>query len=372
MLYREYGATGMNVSAIGFGAMRFQSIDDPDVCAAMVRQAYDAGINYFDTAPGYFGGKSEERLGLAFRGMKKTRRERPFHVSTKSNKAEPGEIRKDLEASLGRLGLDCVDVFHMWWVVRPEWYHDRKARGALKEFSRLKEEGLAKHIALSSHMAGDEIAGVLADYGFDGVLLGYSAMNAGFRDAALTAAAKDRRGVVVMNPLGGGIIPANAEKFDFLRTQPEETVVEGALRFLINDKRITVVLVGFGNSAHVEEAVRAAEGFKAIPAKRIASMRKNLARKCDTMCTGCGYCLPCPQGLPVSRLMQSYNDFIFNGKVQSLLGTMQYGYDVHNAPLDTCTQCGICAERCTQKLPIPERIAEMHGYVEERRAKEKK
>ena len=69
MQLRRYGRSGPEVSAIGFGAMRFENIADADACAAMVKRAYDLGINYFDTAPGYFGGQSEERLGLLMAGQ---------------------------------------------------------------------------------------------------------------------------------------------------------------------------------------------------------------------------------------------------------------------------------------------------------------
>ena len=58
MLYNTYGSTGVKVSAIGFGGMRFPDQDDTDACASLVKAAYDAGVNYFDTASGY--GKSEE------------------------------------------------------------------------------------------------------------------------------------------------------------------------------------------------------------------------------------------------------------------------------------------------------------------------
>ena len=63
MIYRTYGSTGLKVSAIGFGAMRFEDQQSPDDCTELVKDAYDAGINYFDTAPGY--GKSEEIFGIA-------------------------------------------------------------------------------------------------------------------------------------------------------------------------------------------------------------------------------------------------------------------------------------------------------------------
>jgi len=369
MIYRNFGTTGIRVSAIGFGGMRFQKIDEPDACVSMMLKAHGYGINYFDTAPGYFSGKSEERFGLGFREMARRSGRESFIASTKSNKAEPAEVRKDIEESLQRMGLDYVDVFHVWWVVKPGWYYDRKAKGALREFTRLKEEGLVRHIALSSHMSGDEVDGVLADYPFDSVLLGYSAMNAAFRDAALDSAARRGKAVVAMNPLGGGIIPENAGRFEFLRTQEGESVVEAAIRYLLNDGRITVVLVGFGNEAHIDESARAVEGFQPIPAARIAEMRRQLAGGFDNMCTGCGYCMPCPVGLHVPKLMQSYNAYLFKNSPASLTGAMKYGYGVLDAPLADCTRCGLCADRCTQRLPIPDRIAEMRGIVAEEDAR---
>ena len=70
MIYREYGSAGIEVSAIGFGGMRFVNQNNIEECASLVKAAYEAGINYFDTAPGY--GKSEELFGAAFKEMKKT------------------------------------------------------------------------------------------------------------------------------------------------------------------------------------------------------------------------------------------------------------------------------------------------------------
>jgi predicted aldo/keto reductase-like oxidoreductase len=364
MMVRSYGSTGIDVSAIGFGGMRFGQIDDEDVCAELVKHAYDRGINYFDTAPGYFGGKSEERFGLAFRDMKKTRDEKPFYVSTKSNQGDPDAIRRDLEQSLERMGLDYIDFYHMWWVVRSEWYYDRKAKGALEAFSRLKEEGLIKHVCLSSHMSGEEIEDVLADYDFDGVLLGYSAINFLYRERALDAAANGGKGVVVMNPLGGGTIPEHADRLGFLRARPDETVVEAALRFLLNDSRIAIALVGFSETAHVDEAVRAAEGFKPIPAREIERMRRELGEQFDTLCTGCEYCMPCPQEMQVARLMQSYNQLLLSGKPQRLINTMKWTYAVlDDHGIERCTECGLCETRCTQKLPIRERLKEMLEHI---------
>lgn len=174
MIYREYGTTAVKVSAIGFGGMRFKNQKDIDGCASLIKAAYDAGITYFDTAPGYE--DSEDLFGVALKEMKKTRDQKPFYVSTKTFGDKPGSVRKDLENSLKRMGLDYIDFYHVWCIITPDVYQRRKANGVLIEFERLKTEGLIKHICVSTHMTGIEIGEMLQDYPFDGVLLGYSAM----------------------------------------------------------------------------------------------------------------------------------------------------------------------------------------------------
>lgn len=360
MRYRRFGARGPEVSLLGFGGMRFAEIDDEEACAQLVVDAYDAGVTYFDTAPGYFGGRSEQRFGLAFAQLRGREAERPFYVATKSTAAEPEGVRRDLERSLERLGRDHVDFFHVWWVVRPEAYFDRKAKGALDEFSRIKEEGLARQIVLSSHMSGAESEAVLADYPFDGILVGYSALHAAFRERSLEVAARGGRGVVVMNPLAGGVIPQHADRFAFLRGGHDESVVCGALRFLVDDPRISVVLVGIGERAHLDEALRAIRGYRPLSAERRAAILRAVAEGFEELCTGCGYCDSCPEGLPLPRLMQSLDARLFSDEPKKVENTLRYGHglppDDVRGLLARCDACGHCEELCTQKLPIVARL----------------
>jgi len=373
MIHHTYGSTGVEVSALGFGGMRFAEWDNSEKCAELVKAAYDRGITYFDTAPGYGGGKSEEHFGRAFKEMLKTRRDKPFYVSTKSNQSDPDDIRRDLETSLTRMGLDHIDFYHMWWVVRKQWYYDRKAAGALECFAKLKEEGLVRHICISSHMSGTEIEEVLNDFPFEGVLLGYSAMNFPFRERALDVASESGRGVVVMNPLAGGMIPKHPEHFQFLKTREDESVVEAALRFLWTDTRITVALVGFSVMDHLDEALRAMDDHEPLPASEIERIRSSLGSELDTLCTGCGYCDECPQGVDVPRLMQSYNQLLMTRDPKALIGTMKYGYGVYpDHGIENCVECKQCEEACTQKLPIVERLQHIRREVERALEEEKK
>src|SRR6056297_1724512 len=129
MIYRKYGRSDIEVSAIGFGGMRFEDQKDVEGCASLIKAGYDAGINYFDTAPGY--GDSEKLYGAAFKEMKKTRDEKPFYVATKTFASKPGDIRREIEGSLERMGLDYVDFYHIWCIQSLEAYENRKKDGVI-------------------------------------------------------------------------------------------------------------------------------------------------------------------------------------------------------------------------------------------------
>jgi predicted aldo/keto reductase-like oxidoreductase len=364
MLYNTFGSTGIRVSAVGFGGMRFEAKDDRDTCASLVKAAYDAGINYFDTAPGYE--RSEEIYGIAIKEMQKTRAEKPFYISTKTMKADPGQIRKDLETSLKRLNLDCIDFYHVWCIMSLDAYNNRKAKGVLKEFERLRTEGLIKHICVSTHMTGVDISKMLNDYPFEGVLLGYSAANFAYREEGLVAAAKLNRAAVIMNPLGGGTIPQNPDRFDFTKTRTGETVAEAAIRFLLNDARVTIILIGLGSIAHLREAISAVDGFKPIPQETIKKIRSSLSLAFNELCTSCCYCDNCPQDIPIPKLMDVYNRYVLTGRHMELINHIRYYWSIglKDELLRRCNACGRCEEACTQKLPIIDRLKIIKSEVE--------
>lgn len=368
LLTRVYGKTGIAVSAVGFGGMRFKTLEDPDACVALVLRAYEGGVTYFDTAPGYCQGQSEVFFGRAFQQMRRTRHKRPFTVSTKSAKREPDALRADLEQSLKNMGLDAVDIFHVWCVTSWEDYQARHAKGIFRMCEQLRAEGLIRHIAMSTHMPGEDIARALRDYPLDGVLLGYSAMNFPYRDAGVQAASELGCAVVVMNPLGGGMIPQHPERFACLRTGPSETVAQGALRFLLADPRITVALVGMGEPRDVDEALAAASREAVLPPGQIERIRAQLNERFDQLCTGCRYCEPCPQGVPIAKLMDVYNHAELNaGQVRAAIGRLQghWGIALDDPCLEACVQCGRCEALCTQKLPIEDRLRAVARWAEE-------
>jgi predicted aldo/keto reductase-like oxidoreductase len=303
MIYRDYGKTGEKVSLLGFGGMRFAHIDDHDECVRMMVKAGEGGVTYFDTAPDYFGVKSETVFGKGLAELR--RRKLPYYVATKTFKSREDEIRREIEAQLKRLNVPAIDFYHIWCITSLDNWRARKKNGALETFRKLKDEGLIRHICVSSHLIQDEIEELLMEGVFEGVLFGYSAYNFKTREKAFNAIRAKRLGAVVMNPLGGGVIPQHPELFGFLERKDGGgfSAVHEGLRFLWDHKDITVTLAGFSSEAEVAGALAAIEGYKPRTEAELAAVKAGASASFEGLCTGCAYCDDCPQDINIENIL---------------------------------------------------------------------
>jgi predicted aldo/keto reductase-like oxidoreductase len=359
------------VSLLGFGGMRFIEPKNLDKSVHTVLRAFELGVNYFDTAPYYTDDKSEIIMGLAVQVLKKSGK--PFYLSTKSGKTRGDAVRKELEKSLKRLNLNTIDFYHIWCLLSLEDWEERKKGGVLAALRRAQEEGLIRHLCFSAHLAGHEIREVLEAEAFAGFTIGYSAINFAYREEALRLAANKKLGVAIMNPLGGGIIPANPERFAFIKTKAEQTVVEAALHFIFSQEPVSVVLVGFRDVQDVESAVAAVNNFVPYTTAQVQTLKEKIHRDFDTLCTGCGYCRDCPEKLAVWKFMEAFNHTLLEGS-DSVYARLRWHWAVPITELDRCTRCRRCEKACTQHLPILERMAqlkELYRHEEQARFKHK-
>lgn len=352
MWTKPYGTTGVDASVIGFGGMRFANPQDLDESAEVLLYAHEKGINYFDTAPYYCDDRSELIFGHALRRLRRD----SYHVSTKCSEASGDKLRASLERSLERLGTGYVDFFHIWCLLRPDQLRERTEKGAIAAAQRAREEGLIKHLVVSSHLNGADNADVLSSGLFEGITIGYNAINFPFRSKTLEAALKHKVGVVTMNPLGGGLIPRNAERLAFLKGPQDKDVVQAALRFNISQPAITTALVGFSNKREVDEAVAAVEGFSPYPAQHIERLKANIGASFEGFCTGCGYCIPCPADIEIPKFMDAYNTKILEGTEQAMRDRLKWHWSLSPDLAASCLDCGACEDECTQHLPIRERL----------------
>ncbi len=366
MLYTEFGRTGKTVSRLGMGGMRFEAPGRMDDMAAVVLRAFERGVTYFDTAPIYCDDKSEEIYGIAIREMKKSGR--PFYVASKTMAAEPDEVRAQCERSLARLGVDAIDFYHVWCLVQPGDLPGRKEKGALDAFRKLKEEGLIRHICVSTHLEHDKVASML-DQGeglFEGMLIGLNAINYHLRYPGARAAMERGLGVVTMNTLGGGLLVDNPGHFSPLMRAGDVSMVDAAVRFNLSLPGVTVALVGFRNQADVDSAADAVDRFSPMDMAEVEGVQEEIRLLHRDFCTQCGYCSDCPAGVPVVRLMDAYNQRLLKGP-QAAMDQMKWHWwspDVEKL-LESCVRCGQCEADCTQQLPILERFDQLRkDYAE--------
>lgn len=369
MIYREFGKTGKQLSVLGFGGLRFpydlyMTEAGREKCTELVVEAWKNGVNYFDTAPDYCESKSEQIYGAAFRCMK------DFYVSTKSTINEDpkaDDVRRRIEKSLDIMGLEKIHFYHMWCILDIEQYRRIIAPGgpywgALKA----KEEGLIEHICFSAHCTGNEIAEIIKEGYFEGVTLGYNVINSKFREEGVRAAREQGIGVITMNPLAGGFIPKNKDKFSFICENERQSVCEAALRYNAAIPGINVVLSGMCNKEELYSNIKAMEK----PLSYNEDFRRRIAEQLDVMydrlCTGCGYCNKCPQKIRVPQLMSSYNQFMLNhNNGESLLDDLENVQHLDPEEKVPCIKCGKCEKKCTQHLNIVKRIEEINRVIQE-------
>lgn len=361
MFYKDYGTTGKQVSAIGFGGMRLPDPQTPSAGVAVLHAARRAGITYFDTAPYYCDDRSEDIFGEALRSMPAS--PLPLYTSSKCSEANGDDFRRGIEKSLARLGVPQITFFHLWCIMDAADWKRRREGGAVAAALRAKEEGLIGHVCVSTHMRGAEIEELLRDHPeIEGLTLGYCAINFPYRRRGVEAARRHRKGVIAMNPLGGGLIPQHAGAFDFIRAPGDPDVVTAAIRFLVSDAAVTSALVGFSSVEQVKAAVRAIDGFTAHDPGHLEAIRARIEKDFNEMCTGCGYCLPCPEGIPIPQYMDIHNLMQLRASDEDVRCRFRYHWHIDPAGAARCVGCGLCETRCTQHLPVMARLKKLAAF----------
>jgi predicted aldo/keto reductase-like oxidoreductase len=323
----------------------------------MMVRAAEGGVNYFDTAPAYFDIKSEQVYGLGLAELR--RRGLPYFVATKTFKSREEDVRGEIEAQLKRLGVPAIDFYHIWCITDLANWQKRKEKGVLDVFRKLKGEGLIKHICVSSHLIGGEINELLMEGVFEGVLFGYSAYNFKTREKAFNAIRAKGLGAAIMNPLGGGLIPQHPELFGFLKSSPDENAVSAALHFLWDHRDITTTLVGFSTPANVEEALAAAQNYTPRSEAQLASVKEKAGASLEGICTGCGYCDECPQGIPIPKFMDVWNQKLLGADSAAISTRLKLHWAIEAKQAGDCVACGACETACTQHLDIINRLEQI-------------
>jgi predicted aldo/keto reductase-like oxidoreductase len=373
MQTRTFGKTGETVSLLGYGCMRFPTKNgktDDLRTEQQVISAIEAGVNYFDTAYMYSG--NEAALG---RVLSKGYRDRVFIA----DKMPPylvhsqKDMDKILDSMLSRLQTDRIDFFLVHALNDFNGWTRFRDLGFNDFLQKAKAAGKIKHVGFSWHGNKDEFKRVVDDFDWGFCQIQYNYLDENYQAGrdGLNHAAKKGLGIVIMEPLRGGLLVGRLpEKVSaIMKNAPiQRTPAAWAFDWLYDQPEIHVVLSGMNDEKHIEENLKivstALPGMFTERDKKIAAEIKKCFRdllKVD--CTGCGYCMPCPFGVDIPGVFSYYNSMsLFKNKSPRFHYTMFMaglsGGKPSNATL--CTKCGKCEKRCPQHIPIPAKLAESH------------
>ena len=368
MNYRKFGNTGEQISALGFGCMRFPEYEkdgkmfvDTDKVDEMLAEAYAQGVNYFDTAPYYCNSNSEAALG---HGVKEFRDK--ILLSTKfplELAQKPGDYRRQLEKSLKNLGTDHIDFYHFWGINKDKFDNILMAQDLLKEAAQLKEEGLIRHISFSFHDDPSVIKHIIdtaENYGvpMESMLVQYNLLDRSNEEMLKYAQSKGL-GTVAMGPVGGGRLAAPTELYSRLTGNSSIPTYELAFKFVLGNPDLNCALSGMQTLDMVKANTALASnnaGFSEEEWAKLGASMEQLKKFSDLYCTGCRYCQPCPAGIEIPNLFNMYtyyNVYGLKDHAQKMFNEYaEKGGSLHEA----CLECGFCESKCPQHLSIHENL----------------
>jgi predicted aldo/keto reductase-like oxidoreductase len=369
MLYRRMNQTDAKLSILGFGCMRLPqttncNIDEP-LATKMVQYAIDHGINYFDTAYVYHNGESEPFLG---RALSDGYREK-VHLATKLpvwDVQSQNDMDRILNEQLLRLNTDHIDFYLLHGLGKTSWINMVNLN--VGEFlDQAIADGRIRRAGFSFHDEVQVFKEIVDDYDWTFAQIQYNYMDEEYQAGTegLNYAAAKGLGIVIMEPLRGGVLARETEgtKKIFATRGHARSAAEWGLRWLWNHPEITVVLSGMSTMQQVKDNLGYANN--GIPSSLTTDdiavyeeIKTYYRSRMKIPCTKCRYCMPCMAGVEIPECFSAFNDaFVYSDTAGA---KMSYdAYTGFGGDASQCQDCGVCESLCPQHLPIRKHLKEV-------------
>jgi predicted aldo/keto reductase-like oxidoreductase len=380
MQFTGYSFNKKPLANLSIGCMRFPNRES---AVEVIAECVKNDVLFLDTSPGYCFHSEEENdetwVGTAIKGIRDK-----VILSAKCSAGNGGEgvggdfdpahgfnivtahqVRSEIEQSLKRLNVGYFDVYSLWAVHSMRIYEEAHKKGGwLEGVLKAKEEGLIKHIGLTGHINNEEFIKVMDDGLWEIITLPFYMLDSS-RLGAVKHAKEKGIAVIAMNPLAGGFLSSQGSAVidSFLKKHNANSLSEIALRFC--NAFGTSALSGMQNKKQVDENCKSVE----LP---ILSEEKALAIQADFLkllanhdsfeCTGCGYCMPCPQKINIPEVLKNRNHYKVLGIEEARQRLLHWHNWNEGFKLDNCTACKECESKCPNSVKVTSLFEEIKTY----------
>ena len=359
MQYRSFGNADIKLSALGFGAMRLP--DDEETAVRVIQRSFELGVNYLDTALVY--GESERICGIALKGWRDK-----VYVSTK-NPLQDQTVEgwwSRLNQSLEHLDIDRIDFYHVVHGLTYQRYEDfLKKGGGMEAVRKAQDQRMIDHVCFSCHDEPENIVKLIETGEFEGMTVQYNLLDRA-NELPIAHAHASGMGVIIMGPIGGGRLAAPSEQIQKMIGGPVANSAEVALRFVLANPNITCAISGMNSIEMVEENAAVASRTQALSLEEKKAIEEALAetkRLSDLYCTGCKYCMPCPNEVNIPenfRIMNLHRLYGITDHARSLYRRLSNPERTKRGKkASDCIECGECEPKCPQKIAIIAQLKEV-------------
>ena len=404
MLMRVNPKNGDQISALGFGCMRWPMIKDADgkdvidqeAVNEMVDYALEHGINYFDTSPAYLQGQSEKAAGIA---LSRHPRE-SYYIATKLSNFGDASAEASIQMykdSFKQLKTDYFDYYLLHSIGRggKDAFNKRYVDNGLVPFLlEEKKAGRIRNLGFSFHGAKHEFDYFMELFDSGEMIWDFVQIEMNYVDwthadgvrnvnADYLYAELDKRElpIVIMEPLLGGRLARVPESISrhMKEREPDKSAASWAFRFCATYPRVLCVLSGMTNMDPLRENVQTFGHFKPLTEEELDFLEQMATQMMEfpmVNCTDCKYCMPCPWGIDIPGTFQHYNRAITDGTYAQSTAQKDYAklkkaylvsYDRAVATVrqaDHCITCGECLSHCPQSINIPKQLRRIAQYVD--------
>ncbi len=370
---RIFTKTGEEISLLGFGNMRLPVLEgdaakiDYPAAQALIDRALEAGLNYFDTAFDYHGGKSEAFLGQA---LARHPRER-FYLATKMppwRLKSARDLHTIFEKQLERLRVDYFDFYllHNISVEHLSIFEQFQTY----EFLREKQaQGKLRHLGFSFHDRPGLLRKLVEQHPWDFAQIQLNYLDWEDQNAKEQYEILEEKGipVIIMEPVRGGALANLPEESEQVlrRADPKASTASWAIRFAAQLPGVLTVLSGMSNREQLEDNLATLSPLTPLSPKEGEAIRQavDLYRKNGTVpCTACRYCMPCPFEVDIPKVFALYNHYKNNHKADSFVAGSEL---LAETGPQSCTACQTCVEKCPQNIAIPEQMEAIAQKLQE-------